>query len=74
MILYWLRILSKTYISRIFRIHYSQFGEDVILREFIKKQKKDFMLMSVVGIPKDFLIRIGCIKEVGEALISTWNI
>ena len=42
MILYWLRILSKTYISRIFRIHYSQFGEDVILRAFIKKQKKGF--------------------------------
>ena len=74
MILYWLRILSKTYISRIFRIHYSQFGEDVILREFIKKQKKGSMLMLVVGIPKGFLIRIGCIKEVGEGLISTWNI
>jgi len=54
MILYWLRILSKNYISRIFRIHYSQFGEDVILREFIKKQKKGFYVDVGCWHPKRF--------------------
>ena len=54
MILYWLRILSKTYISRIFRIHYSQFGEDVILRDFIKKQKKGFYVDVGCWHPKRF--------------------
>jgi len=41
-IIYWLKIILKTLSLRRFRIYYSQFGEDVILRELIGKQKKGF--------------------------------
>ena len=54
MILYWLRILFKTYISRVFRIHYSQFGEDVILRTFIKNKKTGFYVDVGCWHPKRF--------------------
>ena len=34
--LYWLKIFRKAFVTNYFRVHYSQFGEDVVLRDLLK--------------------------------------
>lgn len=64
---FYLELIKQTLIKKNYKIFYSQFGEDRIINELLKKIKKVFTLMWVVIIQKNIQIHLYYIEiENGE--------
>ncbi len=44
-----IKLFRKAFITDFIKLHYSQFGEDIVLRELLKKEYK-----------KGFFVDVGC--------------
>jgi len=44
-----IKLIRKAFITNFIGVHYSQFGEDIVLRELLKKEYK-----------KGFFVDVGC--------------
>ncbi len=60
-----IKLIRKAFITNFIGVHYSQFGEDIVLRELLKKEykKKAFLLMLTAIMRKNFLTYICCTRE-----------
>ena len=42
-----IKLFRKAFLTDFFKIHYSQFGEDIVLKELLKKEKRDGFYVDV---------------------------